>query len=369
MLKEKSSHLFPYDLQYFQGERTEKATPKKKREAREKGQVVQSKDIGSAVSLILVFLSLQLFIGFMIEEVFGLYHWVIDFSSDSSLEFGSGDVGGLFQESVLSLLKISLPLLLVALVSAVIINYMQVGFLFTAEPLKFKLDKLSPLKGFKRLFSMKSVVEMVKSILKAAGVLFICYNYITSQQEVLVSVLNLPLMAAILTMWDIIFNIVMRCGALLFILGILDYVYKRWENSKELKMSKQEIKEEYKQVEGDPFIKGKIKEKQRQMAMSRMMQEVPQADVVITNPTHFAVALKYNRDSNEAPKVVAKGRDLIAFKIKELAKENGVHIIENKPLARSLYDSCELGDEIPPRLYEAVADVLAYVYKLKKMVA
>lgn len=317
----------------------------------------------------MVFLALQIFIRFMTEEIFGIYHWVIDYSSDSSLEFVSGDLGGLFQDIILSLLKITLPLLLVALISALIINYMQVGFLFTIEPLKLKLDKLSPLKGFKRLFSFKSIVEMVKSILKAAGVLFICYNYITGQKEVLVSVLHMPLMAAVLTMWDIIFNIVMRCGALLFVLGILDYVYKRWENSKELKMSKQEVKEEYKQLEGDPFIKGKIKEKQRQMAMSRMMQEVPQADVVITNPTHYAVALKYDRDSNEAPKVVAKGRDLIAQKIKEIARENEVHIIENKPLARSLYDSCELGDEIPPRLYEAVADVLAYVYKLKKMVA
>lgn len=360
--------MFRYDLQFFQGEKTEKATPKKKRDAREKGQVVQTKELGAALSLIAVFVSIQFLIKPMVEELFAIFNFTIDFSSTKHLDMNLDEVNGIMYTSIMSLLKLSLPFLAIALLTSLIVNYMQVGFLFTAETLKFKLSKINPLKGMKRLLSLKSIVEMSKSILKAAGILFLCYNYIDGEKEALLSIMQQPLMGAVLLMWDIIFAIVMRCSLFLLLLAIFDYIYKKWENDKELRMSKQEIKEEYKQMEGDPFIKGKIKEKQRQMAMSRMMQEVPNADVVITNPTHYAVALSYDQEKEEAPKLVAKGKDLIAANIKRIAGEAEVPVIENPALARLIYSGVEIGDEIPPKLYEAVADVLAYVYKLKKKV-
>jgi flagellar biosynthetic protein FlhB len=206
---------------------------------------------------------------------------------------------------------------------------------------------------------------MIKSILKAAGILILSYQFVSSRQNELMEVMNYGIEAAVAELWDLMFGIVWRAAVFLFIIAIFDYIYKKWENNKELKMSKQEIKDEYKQMEGDPLVKSKIKEKQRQMAMSRMMQDVPGADVIITNPTHYAVALLYNREEGDAPKVVAKGKDLIAQNIKKLAIENNVPIIENKPLARSLFASVEIGQNIPAELFEAVADVLAYVYKLR----
>lgn len=362
----KNNMFFLYDLQFFQGEKTEKATPKKRKDAREKGQVVQTKEIGSAISLLLVFLSIQIFIKFIFEELYKMYNSIINYISTPQIELYQDSFNDIFSQSILSLLKLSLPFLFIALITGLVVNYAQVGFLFTMETLKFKLNKLNPLKGMKRLFSLKSVVEMLKSVLKAVGILFLCYNYIEGQKEVLVSVLEMNVISSVLVMWDIVFAIVMRCSIFLLVISIFDFVYKKWENEKNLKMSKQEIKDEYKQIEGDPFIKGKIKEKQRQMAMSRMMQEVPNADVVITNPTHYAVCLKYDENVSEAPKVVAKGKDLIAVNIKAIANDNDVPIIENPPLARSLYSGVDIGDEIPPELYEAVADVLAYIYKIQK---
>ncbi len=360
------TYRFSFDLQYFQGEKTEKATPKKRRDARKKGQVVQTKEIAGAVSLILVFFTIEIFIKYTLNELFAVYNMIIRIASNPKLDFTMSTFKGLLERGLLSILKIALPMLSVALAVGLISNYFQVGFLFTTETLKFKLSKLSPLKGFKRLFSLKSIVEMTKSILKAAGILIICYNYISDKRDLLLGISSMTVAKGILALWDVLFNIVMRCGAFLLFIAVLDYIYKKWENEKELKMSKQEIKDEYKQMEGDPFIKGKIKEKQRQMAMSRMMQEVPEADVVITNPTHYAVAIKYEQeDEFSAPVVVAKGKDIIASNIKKIARENEVIIVENPPLARLLYSTIEIGDEITPDLYEAVADVLAYVYKVK----
>lgn len=359
------NYALPFDLQYFQGEKTEKATPKKRKDARDKGQVVQTRDIGSALSLLLVFYAISAFSKFITTELFSVYHVVMDFCSNPKLVFTQEHYTPVMKMTLLSILKLSLPFLLIALVVGVVVNYFQVGFLFTGEPLKFKLGKLNPLKGFKRIFSMKSLVEMLKSILKATGILYLCYNYISGKQNVLIELMNYELAQAFAVIWDMILAIVIRCSIFLLVVAIFDYMYKKWENEKELRMSKQEVKDEYKQMEGDPFIKGKIKEKQRQMAMSRMMQEVPEADVVITNPTHYAVAIKYDRDKNEAPQVVAKGKDLIAANIKKIAREHEVIIVENPPLARALYSGVEIGEEIPFNLYEAVADVLAYVYNVK----
>ncbi len=358
---------FVVNLQFFQGEKTEKATPKKKRDAREKGQVVQTKDIGASLSLLFVFVSINYLTKYVYKSLVSVYFFVNDYISKPNIELTDADVRFTALRTVYAIMISSLPFLLVALVVGLISSYMQVGFLFTLEPLKFKFSKISPLKGFKRLFSLKSVVEMFKSIFKALGILYIAYSYTVSKSDVFFEVIKSEILVSVLIMWDIIYNIVIRCSLFLLFLGILDFVYKKWENAKELKMSKQEVKDEYKQMEGDPFIKGKIKEKQREMAMNRMMQDVPEADVIITNPTHFAVAIKYEAEVSIAPVVVAKGKDIVAFNIKKIAEEHEVPIVENKPLARALYKSTEIGTEIPPELYEATADVLAYVYKLNNL--
>jgi flagellar biosynthetic protein FlhB len=208
------------------------------------------------------------------------------------------------------------------------------------------------------------VVELVKSVSKASALLYIAISYVFSHlKELLITLEVLPLQS-IGIMWNIAYGIVLRCSVFLLVVAIFDYIYKTWKNSKDLMMTKQEIKDEYKQSEGDPKLKAKIKEKQRAFAMGRMMQDVPKADVVITNPTHFAIAIKYDANLSAAPLVLAKGQDLIAMNIKRIATENEVPIVENKPLAQMLYKTVEVGDIIPPDLYEAVAEVLAYVYKL-----
>ncbi len=352
------------NLQFFQGEKTEKATPKKRKDAREKGQVVQSKDIAAAVALLAVFLIFSVATEYYAKAFYELYYISMEGVENFDAYIQSSSLATLALRVAFIFLKLVAPVLLIALLVGVTLSYFQVGFLFTIEPLKFKFDKINPLSGFKRLFSLKSLVEMVKSILKAAGLLLLSYQYIAGRENEIFKISTLNLTSGIALLWDVVFGVVVRCALYLLVIAIADYAYKRWDNERQLKMSKQEVKEEYKQMEGDPFIRSKIKEKQRQMAMSRMMQDVPGADVVITNPTHYAVALYYDRVEAQAPKVIAKGKDLIAANVKRIAKEAGVPVVENKPLAQSLYKSTEVGQYIPPELFEAVADVLAYVYRL-----
>jgi len=261
---------------------------------------------------------------------------------------------------------IILPILMVALVFGVVASYVQVGFLFSLEVIKPKFDKLSPISGFKRLFSMKSLVEMAKAIAKGLVLVYIIYDYLTDRLVMIIESFRLDIMQFVSLMWDFVVNITLRCSIFLLIVAFADLAFKRWQHNKDLKMSKKEIKDEYKQMEGDPMLKGKIREKQRSMAMSRMMQDVPDADVVITNPTHYAVAIVYNMNEGGSPKVSAKGQNLIAQNIKRIATENNVIIVENKPLARALFASAEVGDYIPVDLYQAVAEVLAYVYSIKE---
>lgn len=354
-----------FDLQLFSEEKTEQPTSKKIRDARNKGQVVQSKDLNSAISLLAVFLGFTALSQFYVENLIGFYQYTMNLVEDTASLFTTNGIALYFSEAILMILKLSLPLLLIAMVSGVVVSYGQVGFLFTSEPLKPKLEKINPLKGLKNMFSMKSIVEMVKAIAISTLVLYVAYSYILDHISELLITLELEVGSIVVIMWDLIYNVVIRCAILMFVIGVFDFAYKKRKNKKELMMSKQEIKEEYKQSEGDPQLKAKIKEKQRAFAMGRMMQEVPKADVIITNPTHYAVALKYDTQLGEAPVVVAKGQDLIAQNIKKIANEHEVPIVENKPLAQTLYKSVEIGSYIPADLYEAVAEVLAYVYSLK----
>lgn len=364
----KNLRLIPTNLQHFGGEKTEKPTSKKKREARNKGQVVQSKDLASAISLLTVFFGLDLMKEYLIQRLLGLTRIVSSAMEEADqlaeASFSLKLLGYTFE----NILLIIMPVLSLALVTGVMVSYFQVGNLFTTKTLMPKLDKINPINGFKRLFSVRSLVELAKSVSKAGVLMYITGSYVLSRQMDIMKVFDMNVYQIAALMWDILFNVMIRSVIVLLVIGVLDFAYKRWQNEKDLMMSKQEIKDEYKMTEGDPKIKGKIRQKQREISMGRMMQEVPKADVIITNPTHFAVAIQYDPDKADAPKVVAKGKNLIAQNIKKVAEENEIPIVENKPLARALYAEVEIGDFIPEELYHAVAEVLAYVYKLKKSV-
>ncbi len=357
---------FPIRLNLFQGEKTEQATPKKERDARQKGQVPQSREANGAVALLVLILFLNLFGPYFMERFFVHYMNIMEKCAEPWNVFEPRGFMALVTQIMWDMLLLMGPILMVVLVTGVMLNYMQVGFLFTAEPLKFKLDRMNPINGFKRMFSLRSIVELVKSSSKAAVMIYISYAYLREQQAVLINLFDMDPWIMGATIWKTVFDIVVRNAIFLIVVALFDYIYARYEHNKQLKMSKQEIKEEYKQTEGDPLIKSKIKERQRQMSMQRMMQDVPKADVIITNPTHFAIAIAYQSEKDAAPRIVAKGQDLIALNIRKIAEANRVPVVENKVLARTLYQAVQIGDFVPPDLYQAVAEVLAYVYNLKK---
>ena len=347
------------------GDKTEKATPKKRQDARKKGQVFQSREMSSAMVLMFVFIGLR---------IFGrdMYYQIMEFTRKVLTEYPKIDdlympdiLLRVFIDSIIVFLKAVGPVLIIAIVTGLIVSYAQVGFLFTLETMKPKFDRINPFSGFKRIFSMRSIVELFKALLKITIVGYVGYSYINGQAASIMSLMDTELIniAAYIGLTSL--NLAIRICAVLIILGVFDFVYQWWEHEKNLKMTKQEVKEEYKQTEGNPEIKSKIRQKQRQMSMRRMMQEVPKADVIITNPTHFACALKYDAAVSPAPTLIAKGQDYLALRIKEIARESKVEIVENKLLARSLYDHVELGQSIPSELYQAVAEVLAFVYSLK----
>ena len=256
------------------------------------------------------------------------------------------------------------PFLLVTLILSVAATFAQTRMLVTTEPLKPKLSKLNPLSGFKRLFSLHSVVELIKNLIKISILLYLIYDYFTTVVVSFGRFLDMELNQAAEILFEDIFQLVLRVVVAFTAVAFFDYLYQRWEYERKLRMSKQEIKEEYKQMEGDPQVKGKIKEIQRQRARERMMQQVPGADVVIRNPTHVSIALRYKPEKDNAPVLVAKGLDELALRIVKVAEENHVTVVENVPLARSLYAAVDLGREITPDFYGPVAEILVYVLKM-----
>ncbi|MEO3945088.1 flagellar biosynthesis protein FlhB [Gorillibacterium sp. CAU 1737] len=358
-----TSYRYPIDLQLFAGEKTEKATPKKRREAREKGQVAKSQELPGAIVLLACFASFSMFGGYMKERYFNLFQATFQeyLLADITIPNVVSLFGNLLKEGLLLLA----PIFFVSVLVALLANFIQVGVLFTGDPLKMKFSKINPIEGFKRMFGLKAVVEFLKSILKMSIIGLVVYQTFWAERGKLLVLGHVPLRDTISYVAKLTVSLGIKIGIILVILAILDYAYQKFDHEKNLRMSKQDIKDEYKKTEGDPKIKGKIREKQRQMAMSRMMQEIPNADVIITNPTHFAVALKYDADEMAAPRVIAKGADYIALKIKELGRQHDIVLMENKPLARALYGQVEIGQAIPAELFQAVAEVLAYVYKLK----
>ncbi|MFF2908573.1 flagellar biosynthesis protein FlhB [Paenibacillus sp. NPDC057934] len=354
---------YKLDLQHFGGEKTEKATPKKRQEARKKGQVAKSAELSGAVVLLSAVLSLSMFGGYMKERFMTLYMDI--FQNRMLQEISPENVMEIFSGYGVQVLLLLAPLFGVTFFMALVSNIMQVGFMATGQGLTPKFSKINPIKGFKNIFSMRSLVEFFKSILKLLLIAYLVYSTLWGQKRNIMSLSHIDTEGIFKFVAKLTMTLGLKIGAVLMVMAFLDYMYQKYEHEKSLKMSKQDIKDEYKKMEGDPLIKGKIRERQRRMAMQRMMQEVPKADVIITNPTHFAVALKYDGSMMDAPQVIAKGQDYVALRIRELAKEHGVVTMENKPLARALFQRAEIGDTVPADLFQAVAEVLAYVYKLK----
>lgn len=357
---------FLIDLQLFSDEKTEKPTPKKIQKSREEGQVLQSREVNSALMLMGAFAAISVASAFIGKQMLQLTHYVYTEYLSTDYAFTVKNLYNLMLTNLYHFFLLLLPVAGVCFVIGLIASYMQVGFLFTTKPLMPKLSRLNPLEGFKRMFSFRSIVELVKSFIKIFFVGYVVWGYAEDQIATILSTIEMNTETIVSAILELTLGIGYRAGAVLIVLAAADYMYQWFSHMKQLKMSKQEIKEEYKQMEGNPQIKSKIKQKQREISMRRMMQDVPKADVIITNPTHFAVAIKYDPHLGQAPRVLAKGQDLVAQQIKKLASENNVPIVENKQLARTLYAMVEIGDLIPPELYQAVAEVLAYVYQMNK---
>ncbi|WP_158212312.1 flagellar biosynthesis protein FlhB [Natranaerobius trueperi] len=356
-------HYRRFDLQLFNQEKTEKPTPKHRKQAREKGQVAKSTELTSALLLIATFATFYVIIPYTFDR---LMNFTSEFWSNiNSVDFTINEIHSLIIEMIIEGLILVLPILFVAILIGVITNIMQVGAMLTGEPLKPKLEKLDPIQGFQKIFSKRAIVELAKSIFKMVVIGFIAYVLFTNQMDHFPYFFNMPVIQIAREVGSLTWTFIFRVSLALVGLSILDYVYQVWDHEQNLKMTKQQVKDEHKQTEGDPQVKSKMKEKQREISKNRMMNEVPEADVVITNPIHLAVALKYDENCT-APIVTAKGQGYIAGKIKEIAKDNDVVVVENKELARSLYFSVELGELIPEDLYKAVAEVLAFVYRLKR---
>ncbi len=347
------------------GEKTEKATPKRKQDERKKGNVVKSNEVITVASLYVQFLLLSLLASFIFTTLCDLIRTSINTASTASAL--NGDLlHDLLVDGVIVYAKAAMPVLLAGGLVAIVFTMLQTKMLFSAKSFAFKADRLNPLSGLKKLFSMRSVVELLKSLLKIIVLLYILYTVLKDRIAAFPRLMDMSFGGALSFVGSLIMSVVQTASIIFLFLAAADYLYQWWEYEKNLRMSKQEIKDEYKQLEGDPQVKGRIRQIQQQRAQRRMMQKVPQADVVVRNPTHYAVALKYDADKNRAPVVIAKGADDLALRIVKVAEDSGVFVTENRPLARGLYEAVDIDREIPERFYKTVAQVLAFVYNLKK---
>lgn len=360
--------MISLNLQFFSAEdegRTERATGKKREDARKKGQVAKSAELNTAVIIVSFCFVMQFLGGYMLNKL--LAHL-----KDSMLQIpnilqiqNSRYLFLILKEGIQDLLIICIPLWLLLFAIALFISYIQVGYKVSFEPMAPKFSKMNPISGLKKIVSKDTLVTLILSIAKVSVLGSIVLNIINSKIPIFVKFYDFTPAQILANISDTVLQIGFYAGGAFLVLAIIDYVYQRYKHEESIKMTKQEIKEEYKNAEGDPQIKGKIKQKMREGSMRRMMQAIPDADVIITNPTHFAIAIKYVEGKSSAPIVVAKGVDYVAQKIKEKAKEHHIQIVENKPLARALYYTVDLDKEIPPELYGAVAEVLAFVYNLE----
>ena len=345
-------------------ERTEPASGRKKEEARKKGQVVKSLEVNTALLLVFGLLVLYVAGGLIAQQLTSVAKEVF-LNAGRIVISPAGLHHGLVQVFLvigISVAPIAVSLMVVGLIS----NVAQVGFLFSTKALEPKWSKLNPLNGIKNIFgSRRSLVEVSKGIVKVAVVGWVAYIALDSMITDTLQLADAELSAVIAFMVKGAFAVGFKAGLAMLVLAVFDYAFQRYEHERNLRMTKQEVKEEFKMLEGDPTVKGRIKTIQRQIAYKRMMSDVPKADVVVTNPTHLALALKYDVAKMGAPRLVAKGADLIAQRIKEIAAQHNVPIVEDKPLAQAIYKSVDVGEEIPEKLFQAVAQVLAYIYRLR----
>ena len=347
------------------GEKTEKATPKRRRDERKKGNVLMSRDVVAVATLFASYAALRFGLPMIADAMTGLMRYCIGLTGSVPTGGASAIGTELSEQSVMALARsVALPLIATVL-AAVIATFAQTKLLVSFEALKPKFSRLSPMQGIKRLFSLKSMVEALKGVIKITILIILIYRFVSGSMLEFAQYLSSDLGVAIVSMMELGLQLILQVGAAFLVLSFFDYLYQWWEFERQLKMTKQEIKEEYKQTEGDPQIKGKIREAQRRMSQTRMMQAVPGADVVIRNPTHFAVALRYDPTVCPAPLVVAKGMNKVAERIKFIAREHHVPIRENRPLAQSLYKLVEVGQPIPEDLYKAVAAILAQIWKMQ----
>ena len=363
-------YFLSYDLQLFakegqDGEKTEEPTAKKLEDARKKGQVMRSTEVVTAATLLAFFFMLKIFVGFIGNRFMTSFRQTIGFISDYTSEpFTLNTARTIIRGSFWDIIVAAFPIMIVGFVVTIVAIVFQVKWKVTAEPLKPKFDKFNPVTGMKRLFSKDKIMDLFKSIAKVVILAYVVYSYLKNQWPLIYKMYSYTLPQAIAVIGDTVINVGIRISALFAVIALFDLFYQKWKYHQDMMMSKQEVKDEYKNSEGDPKVKSQQKQRMQQASQRRMMQDLPNADVVITNPTHLAVAIKYDKDTNEAPVVVAKGADYLAQKIKDRARENAIEIVENKPLARMLYHNVEIGAEIPPELYQMVAEVLAYVYSL-----
>ncbi|WP_313234473.1 flagellar biosynthesis protein FlhB [Sporosarcina ureae] len=359
--------LLRLDLQFFAGEKTEKATPKKREDSRKKGQVLKSQDVTAAIVLLSIFIFMFFAAGFIRDNFFVFFresftHFIPIKSMDEE------QVMLVYISVIKQMAIILLPIMLIAVIASIAANLLQFGLLFTAETLKFDLKKIDPIKGLKRIFSIRAIVELLKSILKISFIGTVTTLIIWSNLGQVLDLAFRTPQVTLVTVAKLVGMMGIIASLVLLFISILDFLYQKFDYEKNLKMSKQDIKDESKNMDGDPLIKSRIRQRQREMAMRRMMQEIPEADVVITNPTHFAIALKYDEDQMDSPIVVGKGADFVAQKIKMIAAEHDIVMVENRPLARAMYDEVEIGDRIPEQFFKAIAEILAYVYRIQKKI-
>ena len=354
-----------FDLQLFGEEKTEPATPRRRVKAREEGQVCQSKDLNAVVQILAGLLVIAVYANHAIR---GLMSWI----QETIFYIGGGTLNGEgwliwpFESGSWNYFAAWLPVGVIAVIVTIAVIIRQVGWKISFKPFALKLDRLNPIQGLKKIISLRSLVELAKGLLKASIFAWVIYVAIMDRLPDAVNSLRIPFESGVAMLGDQLWWLAIKLALCLLLIAFFDYAYQKWDFEKKLRMSKHDIKEEHKQTEGDPQIKSKIRQRQREMAKRRMMSSVPKSDVVITNPVTLAIALHYDRKLMQAPVVLAKGKGLIARKIRDIAIEHGIPVLERKPLAWAMYENVEIGDEVPAEFYKAIAEILAFVYKLKK---
>lgn len=345
-------------------EKTEQPTHKRLEDARKKGQVAKSMEINSAMILLTGLVILTLFGGMMLARMLTAQRFI--FSQVGQIQITPDLIPGYLLSGARTMVVVLLPIMLPIVLVGIAVNLLQFGFVFSLYSIQPKLDKLSPIQGLKRLFSRRSLIELIKNVLKILIVGWVGYITVAGMADEMVPLMDQGIGSIYLWCCKAAATVGFRTVLVILILALLDLVYQRWEHTQQMKMTKQEVKDEHRQAEGDPKVKSKIRSIQFKTALQRMMKKVPTADVVITNPTEVAVALSYDAETMQAPTLVAKGKRLIAQRIREIAIEHDIPIMENPPLARDLYKAVEVGQEIPGNFYQAVAEILAYVYRLRE---